>query len=251
MLNRLLPVVTTVALLGAWEVLTQTNVLPPEVPPLTEMFRWTIDQPAGDGLWSSLVETLRHWAWGLVAGVLAGISIGVLIGSVTWARLLLQGPLEFMRAIPSVVYLPVLVLVIGATSETVVILVAVAVCWPMLFQTLYGVQAIDSLAIETARMFGLTQFERFYFVTLRSILPFLATGMRIASSLALVVAISVELIGGVPGLGYELFLLGQNEIYPGVYSAIFIAGVLGVILNVGLGKIERRLLRWHVSTREA
>jgi ABC-type nitrate/sulfonate/bicarbonate transport system permease component len=71
-------------------------------------------------------------------------------------------------------------------------------------------------------------------IMLPSIAPYVATGVRISSSLALVVAVSTELIGGVPGLGAQPAHYSQNAIYPAMYGILFLSGVLGLVLNVVL-----------------
>ena len=84
---------------------------------------------------------------------------------------------------------------------------------------------------------------------LPSVLPYLATGVRIASSLALIVAVSIELVGGVPGLGADMAAAAQNGIYDAMYGLLIVSGILGLALNAVLERTEKRLLRWHVSHR--
>ena len=73
--------------------------------------------------------------------------------------------------------------------------------------------------------------------------------MRIASSLALIVAVSTELVGGVPGIGADMAAAAQNGIYNAMYGLLIVSGILGLALNFVLERTEKRLLRWHVSHR--
>jgi ABC-type nitrate/sulfonate/bicarbonate transport system permease component len=246
----LLGIGTTLALLGLWEVLARVEVLPEEIPPLSVIIGWLGGEVASGELWTSLGLTMWHWAAGLLIGAVAGISIGIAIGAIPLLQRLFQVPFELLRPIPSIVYLPLLILLFGGTSKTAIVCTAVGAFWPMMFQTYYGVRAIDPVAIETGRVFGLTRRQRLVSITLPSIVPFVATGVRISSSLALVVAVSVELIGGVPGLGADLGTYSTNGVYRGVYGIILVSGVLGLVLNLVLERTEARLLRWHVSHRE-
>jgi ABC-type nitrate/sulfonate/bicarbonate transport system permease component len=84
---------------------------------------------------------------------------------------------------------------------------------------------------------------------LPSLLPYLATGVRISSSLSLIVAVSAELIGGVPGVGAEMAAAAQNGLYDAMYGWLVVSGILGLLLNAVLERTEKRLLRWHVSHR--
>jgi ABC-type nitrate/sulfonate/bicarbonate transport system, permease component len=145
---------TTLSLLALWEVLARAGVLSSEIPPFTTVIDWLSGRVTTGAFWASVRETMWHWAAGLAVGVVAGVVIGALTGAVPVLYRLLQLPLEFLRPIPSIVYLPILILVLGATSKTAIICTAIAATWPMLFQTFYGVRAVDPLTVETGRMFG-------------------------------------------------------------------------------------------------
>ena len=80
---------------------------------------------------------------------------GILIGSSRWAYRALRVPIEFLRPIPSVALIPLAVLVYGTGLQSKVFLAAFASFWPMLIQTIYGVQDVDPVATDTARSFGL------------------------------------------------------------------------------------------------
>lgn len=240
---------TTLGILALWELLARTGVIPAEVSPPSRVVRWLGTQAQTSVFWDSVRSTMWQWAIGLVVSAGGGVIIGVAIGVVPLARRLLQVTFELLRPVPSVIYLPVLILLWGGTPKTGVVLVVAATIWPMLFQASYGAMSVDRLLLETAKLFGLTQWQRLTRITLPSILPYLATGLRISSSLALIVAVAVELLGGIPGLGSDLAKDSANGLYDGMYGVIVVSGVLGVVLNTLFERAERRLLRWHVSHR--
>ncbi len=245
----LLALGTTLALLVLWEVLARAGVLSSEIPPFTKVLDWLRGRVTTGAFWASVAQTMWHWAAGLCIGVVVGAAIGALTGAVPVLYRLLQLPLEFLRPIPSIVYLPILILVFGATSKTTIICTAVGATWPMLFQTFYGVRAVDPLTLDTGRMFGLAPRQRLVSIMFPSVVPFMATGLRISASLALIVAVSIELIGGVPGLGADLSIYSQYGFYPGMYGIILVAGLIGVAINLVLERAERRFLSWHVAHR--
>jgi ABC-type nitrate/sulfonate/bicarbonate transport system permease component len=246
----LIPIGTTVALLGLWELCTATEILPPQAPPFTDIADFFGNNLSDSSFWSALKETLWHWFAGLTVGCALGVGLGLVLGAIPIVQRLLTVPLEFLRPIPPIVYLPLLLLTMGATSEMVILLTAIGALWPMLFQAMYGVWAIDQQAVDTGRVFGLSRRQRLWSIMIPSVLPYLATGLRIASSLALVVAISIELIAGVPGLGAQISRYSQNAIYDGMYAALITCGLLGLGLNIVLEGLEKRLLHWHVSHRK-
>jgi ABC-type nitrate/sulfonate/bicarbonate transport system permease component len=245
----LIPIGTTIGLLALWELLSRGGVLPDEVPPFTGIVSWLTDQPGDGAFWTALKLTVWHWFAGLLIGGGIGVVLGVTIGAVPFVQRLLNVPFEFLRPIPAIVYLPLLILVMGSRSQTAIILACLGSFWPMLFQSMYGVRAIDQQAIETGKVFGLKPRQRLWNIMLPSLLPYLATGVRISSSLSLIVAVSAELIGGVPGVGAEMAAAAQNGLYDAMYGWLVVSGILGLLLNAVLERTEKRLLRWHVSHR--
>ena len=245
----LIPLGTTIGLLGLWELFSRTGVLPDEVPPFTDIVSWLVDQLGDPAFWTSVRQTVWQWFAGLVIGGVVGIVLGVTIGAVPFVQRLLNVPLEFLRPIPAIVYLPLLILVLGSRPQTAILLASLGAFWPLLFQSIYGVRAIDQQAIETGKVFGLSKRQRLWYIMLPSLLPYLATGVRIASSLALIVAVSIELVGGVPGLGADMAAASQNGLYDAMYGLLLVSGILGLLLNAVLERTEKRLLRWHVSHR--
>jgi ABC-type nitrate/sulfonate/bicarbonate transport system permease component len=245
----LIPVGTTIGILALWELLARTGVLPAEVPPFTDIVSWLVDQLNDPAFWTSVRLTMWHWFAGLVIGGVIGVVLGIAIGLVPFVQRLLNVPLEFLRPIPAIVYLPLLILVLGSRSQTAIVLASLGAFWPMLFQTIYGVRAIDQQAVETGKVFGLNARQRLWYIQLPSLLPYLATGIRISSSLALIVAVSAELVGGVPGIGADMANAQTNGVYDAMYGLLIVSGILGLALNFVLERTEKRLLRWHVSHR--
>jgi ABC-type nitrate/sulfonate/bicarbonate transport system permease component len=245
-----LPTMATAALLALWEIGARAGVvLPDAIPAFSQAVGWLIDNLGEQRYRDAIGQTLWHWIAGWLVGSAAGIVVGVVLGVLPILHRLLNVVLEVLRPIPAIVYLPLLILVIGARDETAIVLAALGAFWPLLFQTLYGVRAIDTQAMETGKVFGLTRRQRLFSIMLPSVLPYVATGSRIASSLTLIVAISAELVGGIPGLGAELGAAAQNANYEATYGMLIVAGLLGLVINLSLERGERRLLRWHVSNR--
>lgn len=245
----LLPVLTTAGLLAAWEVLSISGVFPPELPPVSAVAAWLLTNLTAVDLWTAVGLTLMHWFVALAIGIVAGAVIGGVMASIAPVNELLLGTVEFFRPIPVVVYLPIMLLLLGARPQVVIILAAVASTWPILLQTLYGVKAVDPVTRDTARVYGLTTVQQLAWVTVPSVLPYFGTGVRIASSITLLAAIAVELIGAVPGLGNTLNTYAANGVYAATYGVIVLTGLLGVALNAVFERLEHRALRWHPSHR--
>jgi ABC-type nitrate/sulfonate/bicarbonate transport system permease component len=220
------------------------------LPPASEMFAALWRQIADGSLWLPIGQTLQGWGLGLGTAMLVALPLGILIGSVFLLFMSTRTIVEFLRPIPSVALIPLVALVFGAGLESKWFLAAFAATWPILLQTLYGVRDVDPVAMETARSFGIRTPERLRRVVLPSALPYIVTGVRISSAVALILAVTVELVLGAPGLGQEINIARQSAAVDSMYALIIVTGLIGWVLNIALSTAERRLLHWHASQRE-
>jgi len=180
----------------------------------------------------------------------AAVCIGAVIGLVPFLRRATHTTVEFLRPIPSVAIVPVAVIIQGISIKAALIIIVYATFWQMFVQVLYGVADVDTVAHDTARSFGLTPAERLRSLVLPTALPYIMTGLRLAASVALILAITAELVIGNPGLG-SLIMLSRSTPgdAAGLYAFVVVAGVLGVAINGVFRLIERRALHWHQSVR--
>jgi ABC-type nitrate/sulfonate/bicarbonate transport system permease component len=248
--DRLLPWASVLGVLLLFEVLPRIGVLPRDhFPPISETLSTLAEELGEAGFWEAVGNTLQGWALGL--GIAAGLAIpiGIVIGSSRLLYRAMRGVIEFLRPIPSVALIPLAILIYGTGLESKVFLAAFASFWQLLVATLYGVQDVDPVATDTARSFGFSRVQRLFRVTLPSAVPYIATGLRIASSVSLILTVTAELVIGSPGLGRSINLArsGGNEEL--MYALILTTGILGVLLNGIFVRAERRVLRWHPSQR--
>lgn len=195
--------------------------------------------------WSAVGATLSMTALGLGAAVAVGLGLGIAMGLSPVIEAAL-GPLaEFMRPVPPVVLLPLILLLLGPTSQLGIVLAAFTAVWPVLTQTLVGVKGVDPVALETARAMRLPWRLLQTKVILPSSLPFIATGVRIAGSSALMLAIGVGLLGGAPGLGRLILTAQQAGQGTVVFGIIIWSGVIGILISALLSALERLLTRGH------
>ncbi|WP_078900665.1 ABC transporter permease [Streptomyces sp. SBT349] len=218
-------------------------------PPMTDTWVELAKLAFGHPLWTEIGRTLGGWAIGIGIATLLAIPIGVLLGSNRTAYRLSRVVIEFCRPVPSVALIPLAVLVYGVGLEMKVFLIVFVTFWPILLQVIYGVQDVDPLIHDTARSYGLPPRARFFRITLPSAAPYIATGLRIASAIALVLAVTAELVVGAPGLGQSIVVAQSNANLPRMYALIIVTGLVGWALNTVFQAVERRLLRWHPSQR--
>jgi ABC-type nitrate/sulfonate/bicarbonate transport system permease component len=194
-------------------------------------------------------DTISSWAEGLLASLLIAVPIGLALGSSDLAYRMSRFTIDFLRTIPPVALIPLALLLYGATPKMAFVLIVFGSVWPVLLQAMYGVHQVDPAVRDMARAYRLRRLDRIRFLILPSAAPFVATGIRLAATISLLLAIGAELLGGAPGIGASIALQQQNGDIPKMWVFVVLSAALGVILNLSLIGIERRVLKWHSAQR--
>jgi ABC-type nitrate/sulfonate/bicarbonate transport system permease component len=246
------PTVAVLSALALWELLVGIGMLSDDhVPSMTATVAELTELLGDVDFWSAVGSTLQGWALGLGIAAVLAIPLGIVIGSSPLVYRSVRFVVEFLRPIPSVALVPLAVLIYGVGLESKVFLAAFASFWPLFVQTLYGVQDVDPVATETARSFGLGRLERLWRIKLPSAVPYIATGLRISSAVALILAVTAEIVIGSAGLGRSINVARQSGALELMYALIITTGLLGWVLNILTSQAERRVLHWHPSQRQA
>ncbi|MDX6315943.1 MAG: hypothetical protein QOF44_5407, partial [Streptomyces sp.] len=199
--------------------------------------------------WTALGETMRAWAIGLGIAFVLAVAVGMLIEAIPGARAATVSTIEFLRPIPSVALIPLATLLYGADLGSSLLLVVYAAFWQVLIQVLYGIADVDPVARETARSYRLGRWSTFRRLVWPTALPYVMTGLRLAAAVAFILAVTAELVIGGPGLGREIQLAQSGGAVATVYALITVAGCVGVVVNLAVRALERRVLAWHPSVR--
>jgi ABC-type nitrate/sulfonate/bicarbonate transport system permease component len=232
------------------EVAPRIGLVPDKyLPPTSEVAAALAEELGEPSFWVALGDTLEGWAIGLAVAVAGGVGLGLLIGSVPALRAATASTIEFLRPIPSVALIPLAVLLFGTDLRSKLLLVVYASFWQVLIQVLHGTQDVDPVAMDTAQSYRLGRWARVRHVVWPTTLPYAVTGFRLAAAVALVLAVTAELIIGSPGLGKEIAVAQSSGAVPEMYALVVVAGLLGVGVNLAARAAERRVLAWHPSTR--
>ena len=246
----LVTVLSIAAALAVWELVSRTELISQQdLPAMTTTFGELRSMASTSDFWSAFGHTVRGWAIGLGVATALAVPIGVLLGTSDFAGRAFRVPVEFLRPIPSAALIPLLFLTLGTTFRSEVFLAAFGAFWPILVQTMYGVRDVDPIAVDTGRSFGLSRLERLYRIKLPSAVPYIATGVRISSSVALILAFTAELFMGIPGLGQKMNVADSFGLYEQVYALALATGFLGIAIHFAFLALESWALRWHPSQR--
>jgi ABC-type nitrate/sulfonate/bicarbonate transport system permease component len=218
-------------------------------PPTSRVLRTLADLAGDERFWLAVLDTVRTWVIGLAIAVVAGVVLGVAIGMVPLVRAATASTVEFLRPIPSVALIPLVVVLYGSSMTSTLVLVVYAAFWQVLVQVLHGVADVDPVARDTARSYRLGRWARVRFLVWPTALPYVVTGVRLAATVALILTITGELIVGTPGLGQQIANARVSGAVPTMYALVVVTGLLGVAANVLTRAAERRALAWHPAMR--
>lgn len=244
--------VGTLALAALWEAAPRLGLINRSFfPPLSVVLWQLAALGATAEFWGYLASTARTWALGLAIATLAGVVAGLVIGLTPGARKFTHSTIEFLRPIPSVALIPGVILLFGSRYQSGVVLITYAAFWQVLLQMLYGLNDIDSVARDTSRSFRFSKFGFVRHVAWPTLLPFLFTGLRLAAAMALVLAVTAEMVIGSQGIGRGIVVAQASNATAEAYAFVLVAGLMGVAINMAARVLERRLLKWHPSVRHA
>jgi ABC-type nitrate/sulfonate/bicarbonate transport system permease component len=236
--------------LALWEAASRLGVVPArEIPPATDVLAELARQVRSAAFWRAVGATATQWGIGLLLTAALAIPVGLAMGAIEVLWRAGRPVVELFRPVPGVALIPLAVLLWGLSDTSVVFLIVFGSIWSLIVQTIYGARDVEAGARDAARAFGLSRADRARYVLLPSALPYIATGLRIASATALIIAVSAELVIGVDGIGHDIALAQTAGAVVPMYALIVASGVLGIAIHLIFSGAERRLLHWHQSQR--
>jgi ABC-type nitrate/sulfonate/bicarbonate transport system permease component len=242
------PLAATVGFIALLQIAIAIGVISKSAMPLpTTIVGAFFDELGSVDFWRAIGDTLQGWAIGLGIAAGLGIPLGILAGTSTAVFRSVRFLVDFLRPIPSIAILPLLILVLGIAMPVKIVMAAVAAFFPLFFATMYGVQDVDPVTHDTAVSYRLGRAYRFFFISLPGSTPYVATGMRISASVALLLTVGTEMIVGLPGIGRAIFDAQYQSDLPRMYALVAASGILGVLVALLFKRIEKRALRWHPS----
>ncbi|WP_400158520.1 ABC transporter permease [Arthrobacter sp. BPSS-3] len=204
----------------------------------------------GPRFFSDVLPSIGRLLVGVVAAVAIGVVGGVVIGSVRWLRALLEPTLEFFRAIPPPVLVPVLMLLMGITDSMKIAVIISGCVWPVLLNTIEGVRAVDGVLSDSAHTYGISGWARVRYLVLPSASPQILAGVRQSLSLGLILMVISEMFASSSGLGFTIVQFQRSFAIPEMWSGIVVLGLLGVTMSFIFQWAERNILRWYHGQKE-
>jgi ABC-type nitrate/sulfonate/bicarbonate transport system permease component len=195
------------------------------------------------------VPSLGHIFAGWLAASFVGIVLGMALGRSRAVSEFLDPLLQFGRAIPPPTLIPFFIIVFKIADPMFIAVIAFGVIWPVLLNTIDGARTVDSVQLDTAKVFGVNGWKRLRQVILPAAAPKIFAGLRVSLSLALILMVISELVGSTAGIGDHLVNAQRGFQLPEMWAGIVLLGILGLLFNGVFVLVERRVLSWHRGAR--
>jgi ABC-type nitrate/sulfonate/bicarbonate transport system permease component len=195
----------------------------------------------------NILPSLGRVLAGLAIATAIGAPLGIALGRSPLLTSYLNPLLQFARALPVVTMAPVFIVLFKIGTQMEIATIAFGTIWPILLNTIDGAATVDSVQLDTGRVFHLSAWQRLVWVIVPAALPKAFAGFRLSLSLSLILMVFAELVGSSNGIGYEMSNASNAFDMTFLWSTIVLLGILGYLLNALLGGAERLVLAWHTD----
>lgn len=222
---------SVIAILALWQYASSQAAITMLFPSPVSTWRTAV-KLAGEGrLWTDVLVSLQRIAIGFTLGSLAGVLLGLAMGSFQTFRLLLDPYLQFLRALPALAWIPAAMLWFGTAEGSKIVLLVYTTLFVVALNTMIGVTAVATNQLRGAQCFGATGWQTFWMIKGPATVSYMLTGMRLAMGNCFSTIIAAELLAPNNGLGYLIFSSRTWMQTEFAFVGIAILGVLGFVTD--------------------
>lgn len=215
------------------------------VPPPTEVLQAAIAFVQSTKALDHVRSSLSRVAAGYAIAAVAGIALGLAIGRSRRAADLLLPPLEILRPIPAVAWIPLAVLLFPSSEASMIYITFIGALFPILLNTIHGVESVDPRLVASAKSLGGTPGAILREVVLPGAAPSIVTGLAIGMGTSWFCLVTAEMISGQFGIGYYTWEAYTIQNYADIIVGMILIGLLGMGSSALLRWIGARLTPWH------
>lgn len=249
-LPRTLSLLSVAAFFAGWYVITAAHLAPanllPGIPDVASAFLDILRHGyRGTTLGQNIAATLARCLAGFLLAAIIGVPLGLSMGRSRVLAALVDYIIQFMRPLPPLSYLILLILWLGTGDMSKVALLFLSAFPTITIAAMAGVRGVNQQRIQAALACGATERQVFRHVVLPSALPMIMTGLRIALAVTFSTVVAAELITASNGIGWMVFSASQFLRTDIVLLGVLILGVLGMALSRALLSLDLRLVHWR------
>jgi sulfonate transport system permease protein len=239
---------TPLVLVGLWELAARIGLIPPRtLAPPSEVIGTFWSLLVTGELGHHLLVSLGRVAAGMAIGVVTGVTLALLSGLSRRGEILIDAPMQMLRALPFLALVPLFILWFGIGEEPKIALVALGTTFPIYVNLFAGIRGIDAKLVEAASSFGLRRFGLIRHIVLPGALPSFLVGLRYALAIAWLSLVVAEQINASSGLGYLIMNARDFLRTDIIVVALIVYAFLGLGSDLLVRIIEQRALAWRPS----
>lgn len=215
-----------------------------DVPTPLDVFHAAV-HVAGSGTFSTnIVDSLRRIFSGFFIALVSGVGLGLLIGRYRIVKQLLMPAIEVLRPIPAIAWVPLSIMLWPTTESSIVFITFIGAFYPILLNTVDGVQSLDGVLLRAGRCLGASEAQLFWHVILPGVLPNIFTGLAVGMGVAWVSLIAAEMIAGQYGVGYYTWEAYSLVNYPAIVLGMITIGALGLVCSGAIRLVGQLSMPW-------
>ena len=195
--------------------------------------------------WGDLASSMISVFAGYALGFVIALPVAILMAWYVPVRNILEPWIQFIRNIPPLAYVPLIVICAGVGRRPQIIVITIA-CFLIMCVTIFqGVINVDETLIKAARVLGATDRDIFIRVIAPATLPFILTAVRLGAAVALTTLIAAESTGAVAGLGMRIRSLNNTFESAPMLAYVIVIGIIGITMETIIKYLERKLTGWQ------
>jgi len=244
--DRILAIMSPLALLALWEITAQVGLLDTRFfPAPTRIASQFVELVQSGELLANTWVSLQRLFFGFLLGGIPALILGLIMGLYRPIRAAIDPLIAATYPIPKSAVLPLILLIFGLGEMSKIVMVAIGVFFPVAINTIAGVLEIDRIYHDVSKNFGASRWQVFRTVALPGAMPLIMTGVKLGIGMGLILIAIAEMVGAKSGLGYMIWNAWQIFSVETMYVGILVISVLGVLFTVIMNELEQVIIPWR------
>ena len=248
MRDRLLNVISPLALLTLWELCARFDVIDTRFfPAPSSVLSTAVEMLQSGELVTHTAVSMQRLAYGTILGGVPALVLGIVMGLNRTIRALFDPLIAATYPVPKSAILPLALLVFGLGEASKVFMVAIGVFFPVVINATTGVLEINKIYLDVGRNYQANRWNTFWTIALPGALPVIMTGFKLGIGIGLVLIAVAEMVAAKSGLGYLIWSAWSTFAVEQMYVGLFVIALIGFLITLVLNELERVIIPWKMD----
>lgn len=244
--NGLIGISAPIIILIVWQASSNAGLINKAIlPSVTSVVDTGISLIEKGRLQEHILISIIRVVQGFLLGTVLGTVVGVIMAFSKFTNRFLVSLVGILRPVPMIAWVPLLILWLGIGEETKISLITVGTFWPVLLNTIHGIQSVDTKLLEVAKILKKNRFTIIFKVIFPAALPSMLTGIRLGMGNAWSCVVTAEMIAASKGIGYMITYARDTSKPAEVLVGVFVIGLIGLLIDTVILRLQKRFLRWN------